>query len=196
MEKRVDCPRDCELALLAATVSEQLRSVGARMVTAESCSGGWIAKVCTDLAGSSAWFEGGFISYSNAAKQRQLGVPEALLQQHGAVSREVAKAMAQGAIAHSDAQVAVAVSGIAGPAGGTEQKRVGCVCFAWSNRNGVTISDQQQFAGGREAVRRQTVAHALRGILDICGTRPAANGVTAAVALRHEEGDVAPQCVE
>uniref|UniRef100_UPI003F876168 CinA family protein n=1 Tax=Alicycliphilus soli TaxID=3228789 RepID=UPI003F876168 len=130
------------------------------LATAESCTGGLIAAACTDLAGSSQWFERGFVSYSNAAKTELLGVPAALIAQHGAVSEPVARAMAEGAVAHSAARVAVAVTGVAGPTGGSPDKPVGTVWFGWCI-DGVTHSELRQFAGDRAAVRAQTVRHAL-----------------------------------
>ena len=134
------------------------------MVTAESCTGGMIAAACTDLAGSSAWFERGFITYSNAAKTELLGVDAALIAEHGAVSEQVARAMAQGAILRSNAQVAVAVTGIAGPSGGSKDKPVGTVWFGWSVAGEVT-SECRVFAGDRAAVRAATVDYALQNLL-------------------------------
>jgi nicotinamide-nucleotide amidase len=134
------------------------------LATAESCTGGLIAAACTDLAGSSNWFERGFVTYSNAAKTELLGVPAELIARHGAVSEPVARAMAAGAIAHSRAQVSVAVTGVAGPTGGSADKPVGTVCFGW-HASGQTHTETQHFTGDRAAVRAQTVAHALRGLL-------------------------------
>ncbi len=133
---------------------------GLMMATAESCTGGLIAATCTDLAGSSAWFERGFVTYSNAAKTESLGVPAALIAQHGAVSEPVVRAMALGALAHSRAQVAVAVTGVAGPGGGSADKPVGTVWLAWAV-GGRVSTECRQFAGDRAAVRSATVAHAL-----------------------------------
>jgi nicotinamide-nucleotide amidase len=135
------------------------------MATAESCTGGMIAAACTDLAGSSAWFERGFVTYSNAAKTDLLGVPEASLQTHGAVSETVARAMAAGACAHSLAQVSIAVTGIAGPSGGSHDKPVGTVWLAWSV-DGRLDAQRMHFEGGRSAVRSATVLAALSGLLD------------------------------
>ena len=129
------------------------------LTTAESCTGGLIAAECTTLAGSSAWFERGFVSYSNASKTELLGVDAALIAQHGAVSEPVARAMVQGALRHSHAQVAVAVTGVAGPSGGSADKPVGTVWFGWATPRGVH-SEVQHFAGDRSAVRAATVAHA------------------------------------
>jgi len=135
------------------------------MAAAESCTGGWIAKCCTDRAGSSAWFERGFVTYSNAAKTDLLGVDAALLERAGAVSEAVARAMAAGALGRSAADVALAVTGIAGPDGGTPDKPVGTVWFAWAV-GGPVAAECVRFEGGREAVRRQSVRYALEGLLD------------------------------
>jgi len=143
-----------------------LRAQGASLATAESCTGGLIAGACTDLAGSSEWFERGFVTYSNAAKTDMLGVPTALLQAHGAVSEPVARAMAQGALLHSRAQWSVAVTGIAGPGGGSADKPVGTVWFAWATPGGLH-SECQRFDGGRAAVRSATVEHSLRTLMDL-----------------------------
>jgi nicotinamide-nucleotide amidase len=129
------------------------------LATAESCTGGLIAAECTALAGSSAWFERGFVSYSNAAKTELLGVDASLIAQHGAVSEPVVRAMVQGALRHSRAQVAVAVTGVAGPSGGSADKPVGTVWFGWATPGGVHTA-VQHFAGDRSAVRAATVAHA------------------------------------
>ena len=135
-----------------------------KLATAESCTGGMIAAACTDLAGSSAWFERGFVTYSNEAKTQMLGVTASLITQHGAVSQEVVRAMVQGAIAHSRAQVAVAVTGVAGPAGGSAAKPVGTVWFGFATPAGV-VTEMQRFAGDRAAVRAATVQHALQRLL-------------------------------
>ena len=134
------------------------------MTTAESCTGRLIAGACTDLPGSSNWFERGFVTYSNAAKTELLGVDAALIQTHGAVSEPVARAMAEGAVRHALARVSVAVTGVAGPTGGSVEKPVGTVWFGWSV-NGVTTTERQQFDGDRAAVRHATVQHALTGLL-------------------------------
>ena len=151
-----------------AIISQALLARGQVLVTAESCTGGLIAAACTDVAGSSQWFERGWVSYSNAAKNQELGVPLALLAEHGAVSQAVARAMAEGALAHSPAQVSLAVTGIAGPDGGTPDKPVGLVWLAWCV-DGQTHSVQQQFAGNRAAVRQQTVAFALQRLRQLLG---------------------------
>ena len=136
------------------------------LTTAESCTGGMIAAACTDLPGSSAWFERGFVSYSNASKTELLGVDAALIQHCGAVSEEVVHAMVQGALQQSHAQVAVAVTGVAGPDGGTAAKPVGTVWFGWATPAGVT-TEVQHFTGDRSAVRAATVAHALQGVVQL-----------------------------
>lgn len=133
------------------------------LATAESCTGGLIAATCTDLPGSSAWFERGFVSYSNASKTELLGVDPALIEHFGAVSEEVVRAMAQGALAHSSGHIAVAVTGVAGPSGGTSAKPVGTVWFGWAAPAGVT-TEVKHFAGDRAAVRAATVEHALQGV--------------------------------
>lgn len=145
-------------------LAKKLKKFGWRMATAESCTGGLIAAACTDLPGSSAWFERGFVTYSNAAKTGMLGVDAALIDAHGAVSEAVARAMAEGALRHSLAQVSLAVTGVAGPTGGSVDKPVGTVWFAWATPAGV-FAERQRFAGDRAAVRKATVAHALAGLL-------------------------------
>lgn len=140
-----------------------------RLTTAESCTGGWIAKCCTDLPGSSAWFHGGYVSYSYAAKEQQLGVIHADLEVHGAVSEEIAAQMAIGARQRSGAEIAVSATGIAGPDGGLPNKPVGLVCFAWSITGGAILTGSKVLSGDREAIRRQTVIHALQGVLDAVG---------------------------
>jgi nicotinamide-nucleotide amidase len=146
--------------------ADLLLSRGLKLATAESCTGGLIAAACTDLAGSSDWFERGFVSYSNAAKTELLGVDAALIERDGAVSESVVRAMAQGALAHSHAQVAVAVTGIAGPSGGSAAKPVGTVWLGWALPTGV-VSEVQQFAGDRAAVRAATVRHALKRLVEL-----------------------------
>jgi len=138
------------------------------LATAESCTGGLIAAACTDLAGSSVWFERGFVTYSNAAKTELLGVDAALIAHHGAVSEPVARAMAAGALAQSHAQVAVAVTGVAGPSGGSADKPVGTVWFGWATPAGVS-SEVQHFGGDRAAIRQATVHHALTRLLQQLG---------------------------
>lgn len=145
-------------------ISLRLMQHGHLLATAESCSGGMIAAACTDLSGSSQWFERGFVTYSNAAKTEMLGVPAGLIEQEGAVSEAVARAMADGALAHSRAHASLAVTGVAGPTGGSEAKPVGTVWFAWCV-NGETHSEMQHFAGDRAAVRTATVRYALQRLL-------------------------------
>lgn len=160
---------DAALARLAARVGRHLQARGRRVVTAESCTGGWIAKSMTDVAGSSQWFDEGFVTYSNTAKRRRLGVSRALLEAQGAVSDVVVRAMALGALQRSAAAVAVAVSGIAGPGGAVFGKPVGSVWLCWAWRRGRSIrftSELRHFRGDREAVRRKTVARALQGLLE------------------------------
>ena len=135
-----------------------------KLATAESCTGGMIAAACTDLAGSSAWFERGFVTYSNEAKTQMLGVDASLITRHGAVSEEVVRAMVQGAIAHSRAQIAVAVTGVAGPTGGSAAKPVGTVWFGFATPAGV-VTEMQRFAGDRAAVRAVSVQHAFQRLL-------------------------------
>lgn len=151
-----------------SALAQALRQQGLQLATAESCTGGLIAAACTELAGSSDWFERGVVSYSNQAKTELLSVPEALIAQHGAVSEPVARAMAEGALRHGKAQVSVAVTGVAGPSGGSAAKPVGTVWFGFSVR-GQTHSEVQRFDGDRAAVRQATVAHALRRLLELLG---------------------------
>jgi nicotinamide-nucleotide amidase len=159
-------PTDKELEALALKLGRALHVRGWRSAAAESCTGGWIAKVLTDVAGSSQWFEGSVVAYSNAAKTELLGVPSDVLAMHGAVSEETVRAMAEGARRRFGAQLAVAVSGIAGPGGGTQDKPVGTVHFAWATPDNVTAA-RRIFAGSREAVRRQTVALALERLIEL-----------------------------
>lgn len=151
---------------LVANLAYILQKNGWLMATAESCTGGMIAAACTDLAGSSNWFERGFVTYSNEAKTELLGVDAALIGRHGAVSEEVARAMVQGAIAHSPAQAAVAVTGVAGPAGGSAAKPVGTVWFGWATPAGI-VSEMQRFDGDRAEVRQATVRHALQRLHEL-----------------------------
>jgi len=151
---------------MVTDVADFLQEKGWRLATAESCTGGWVAKACTDLAGSSAWFECGLVTYSNAAKQKLLGVLPETLETHGAVSEAVTAEMAQGALRVSAGDVVVSVSGIAGPGGATATKPVGMVCFGWATAE-QTVTDTQCFSGDRDAVRRQSVEHALQRILTL-----------------------------
>ena len=154
------------IAMQVAALAEALRARAWRLATAESCTGGLIAAACTDLAGSSDWFECGYVTYSNAAKTTMLGVSDGLIAAHGAVSEPVARAMAQGARLRAGADWAVAVTGVAGPGGGSPEKPVGTVWLAWSGPNG-ELCEQQRFAGDRAAVRAATVAAALQGLIDL-----------------------------
>jgi nicotinamide-nucleotide amidase len=151
---------------LAARVGNSLDQKRLRLATAESCTGGWIATAVTAVAGSSAWFERGFVTYSNEAKQESLGVAAELIASHGAVSEPVALAMAQGALRHSHADVAVSVTGIAGPGGATPGKPVGTVCLSWAGPGQRRVVRTCRFQGDREAVRRQSVEAALLGLLE------------------------------
>lgn len=154
---------------LAQRVGAALHARRAMLAVAESCTGGGIAKAITDVPGSSLWFDRGFVTYANIAKQEMLGVSAQTLAQSGAVSVQTVREMAQGALVHSRAQWSVAVSGIAGPGGGTPEKPVGTVCFAWSQLAGPTLSAVEHFTGERDAIRQQSVARALRGLLEMLG---------------------------
>ena len=157
--------------ILAAQIGGLLKAHGLKLATAESCTGGGVAQAITDVTGSSAWFERGFITYSNLAKQQMLGVSEATLTQHGAVSEAAVREMVAGALANSAAQVALAVSGIAGPEGGTPDKPVGTVWFAWGIKHGATHVQRHQIGGSRAEVRAQSVHIALQGVIDLLGRR-------------------------
>jgi nicotinamide-nucleotide amidase len=154
-----------DLVSLATRVAEQLNGKSMKLATAESCTGGWVATALTAIPGSSAWFERGFVTYSNESKRELLGVQEPTLGAHGAVSEQVASEMARGALARSRAQCAVAVTGIAGPDGGSAEKPVGTVCFAWAGPGNRLKSATRRFPGDREEVRRQSVAVALEGVI-------------------------------
>jgi nicotinamide-nucleotide amidase len=156
-----------DLEALSRRVGERLRSASAILVTAESCTGGGVAEAVTSVAGASDWFDRGFVVYSNAAKRELLGVAEETLSRHGAVSEETAREMARGALERSGATHAVAVTGIAGPGGGSPGKPVGTVCFAWATARGAPRSETRHFPGDRESVRRQSVVHSLQGVLQL-----------------------------
>jgi nicotinamide-nucleotide amidase len=159
---------DAKLKRLAARVGRRLLTEHRHVVTAESCTGGWIAKALTDIAGSSQWFIEGFVTYSNLSKMRRLGVPRAVLDKSGAVSEEAVRAMAAGALRRTSAQIAVAVTGIAGPDGAVPGKPVGTVWLGWAIRRGGAIRVHTQlkhFRGDRDSVRRKTVRLALEGLL-------------------------------
>jgi nicotinamide-nucleotide amidase len=158
-------PTDDDLQALAAQVGDRLHARHACLATAESCTGGWVAKVLTDVPGSSSWFERGFVTYSNEAKQDMLGVPGELLHQYGAVSEATVRAMAEGALDNSRADHSLAITGIAGPGGGTTEKPVGYVWVAWAGGGRPTESRSCRFKGERADVRRQSVVTALNGLL-------------------------------
>ena len=151
---------------LARKVGRRLRAAGAMLVTAESCTGGWVSEVVTSVSGSSRWFERGFVTYSDAAKRQMLGVNKKTLRRHGAVSQETAREMARGALKRSRGSIAIAVTGVAGPTGGSAAKPVGMVCFAFVTLKRV-LSETQYFKGNRESVRRQSVVRALEGVLEL-----------------------------
>lgn len=161
-----------DLEQLAALLGKRLVARGEWLVAAESCTGGWVAQSVTAVAGSSAWFDRGFVTYSNAAKVDMLGVPQITIDRHGAVSEAVARAMAQGALAHGRADWALAVTGIAGPSGGSAEKPVGTVCFAWAGREAGCEAQTCRFDGDRASVREQSVRHVLRGLLERLDNQP------------------------
>lgn len=161
----VSAPTDADLQALAERVAASAQQRRLMLVTAESCTGGWIAKALTDLPGSSAWFDAGVVTYSYGAKEALLGVNPRTLERTGAVSEETALEMVSGALARFGAGMAVAVTGIAGPTGGTPDKPVGTVWISWKRRGGYAHAMLFQFPGDREAVRRQTVAAALNGVI-------------------------------
>lgn len=150
---------------LARKVGDALKARGLKLVTAESCTGGWVAMALTAIAGSSDWFERGYVTYSNESKHEALGVPADTLRGHGAVSEETAREMAAGALARGHGQVALAITGVAGPTGGSVDKPVGTVCFAWADGSKI-LSETRRFDGDRESVRRQSVVRALQGVLE------------------------------
>jgi nicotinamide-nucleotide amidase len=151
----------------AETLGARLKARRDVIVTAESCTGGWVAQELTAIAGSSAWFDRGFVTYSNAAKQEMLGVHADTISRHGAVSEETASEMARGALERSKGTVALAITGVAGPSGGTPAKPVGTVCFGWALKGRPPRAETRRFAGDREAVRRQSVEHALARVLEL-----------------------------
>ncbi|MGO8755539.1 MAG: CinA family protein [Gallionellaceae bacterium] len=153
--------------MLAVRVGELLKSHGMMLATAESCTGGEVAMAVTEIAGSSAWFERGFVTYANAAKVEMLGVRQSTLDQHGAVSELAVREMAEGALQHSHAHVALAVSGVAGPSGGTPDKPVGTVWFAWSLREGATRAQMQHLSGNRSGIRALATRISLQGVIDL-----------------------------
>jgi len=155
-----------KLPALARRIGVRLKARGLELATAESCTGGWIAQAVTSVPGRSEWVDRGVVTYSNGAKKELLGVRARTLSRHGAVSEATAREMASGALARSRAQIAVAVTGIAGPTGGTKEKPVGMMCFAWSRKGRCPESFTRRFSGGRESVRRQSVIAALQGLLE------------------------------
>jgi nicotinamide-nucleotide amidase len=152
---------------LAVQVGTLLKSHGMMLTTAESCTGGGVAEAITEVPGSSAWYERGFVTYSNLSKQQMLGVRDATLKQHGAVSEMTVREMVAGALRNSSAQVALSVSGIAGPEGGTPDKPVGTVWFAWGITAGETHAKRYQLSGNRAEVRNQAVRIALQGVVNL-----------------------------
>ena len=158
---------DEALYRLATRLGRALKRRDLMIATAESCTGGWIGQAITMVPGSSEWFERGFVTYTYISKREMLGVSPRTLARHGAVSEQVVKEMASGALARSHAQVAIAISGVAGPSGGTPDKPVGTVCVAWAVKRGPLAVETRRFRGDRDAVRRRSVAHALRGALKI-----------------------------
>lgn len=159
------------LYALAERVGNALKARDLMLVTAESCTGGWIAQAVTMVPGSSEWFERGYVTYTYISKREMLGVRDATLGAHGAVAEEVVREMAAGALERSHAQVAVAVSGVAGPGGGTPGKPVGTVCFAWAAKDGASRAQTLRFSGDRDAVRRKSVERALNGVLALLAAR-------------------------
>jgi nicotinamide-nucleotide amidase len=155
------------LQTLARTVAARLQELNLQLASAESCTGGWLAKIATDLPGSSHWFERGFITYSNEAKQDLLGVRPQTLAAYGAVSAETAHEMAAGVLARSRAQVSVAITGIAGPGGGTADKPVGLVWFGWARQGKEPVVRSARFEGDRDAVRRQAVQTGWEGLVEL-----------------------------
>jgi nicotinamide-nucleotide amidase len=154
-----------DLNHLAEQAGAALKSRGLMLASAESCTGGWVGEVVTSVPGSSHWYDRGFITYTNESKQEMLGVSAQTLSEFGAVSEQTVREMAAGALKHSRAHITLAISGIAGPGGGTPDKPVGTVCMAWATRNGAGLSQTLYFQGDRTAVRRQAVAAALQGVL-------------------------------
>ena len=164
---------DDDITVLAGELGEACVSQGRRLIIAESCTGGGVAEAITRVAGSSGWFDRGFVTYSDAAKLEMLGVLEETLAAHGAVSEETVREMASRALERSSAHAAVAVTGIAGPSGGSVEKPVGLVWFAWSLRGGSVVVESRRFGGDRDGVRRQAVIYALRGLLELLRNTPA-----------------------
>jgi len=160
---------DSELRQLALELGQTLAGKGMMLATAESCTGGWVSMLLTSIPGSSAWYERGFVTYANAAKVEMLGVPSVLLDTVGAVAEDTALAMAEGALKHSHAQAALAITGIAGPGGGTREKPVGLVCYGWALADGTTMTSTCRLDGDREEIRSRAVAAAMRGLIELLG---------------------------
>lgn len=158
-----------DLAMQAGTALSRQELM---LVTAESCTGGWLGQTITSIAGSSGWFDRGFVTYTDISKQEMLGVSNATLERYGAVSEQTAYEMAAGAVARSHAQVAVSITGIAGPDGGTAQKPVGMICFAWVMKDGMALTETRYYSGSREEIRRQSVVGALQGVIDLLYSVP------------------------
>jgi nicotinamide-nucleotide amidase len=160
-------PSDAELFQLSEQLGELLKQKAWMLASAESCTGGWVGQLVTAVAGSSQWYDRGFITYTNLSKQEMLGVAAATLEVHGAVSEETVREMAQGALKRSRAQISVSVSGIAGPGGGTRKKPVGTVCIGWATTDGKLLSTTCRLGGDREEIRVRAVAAALRGLIEL-----------------------------
>ncbi len=160
---------DQSLNNLSKELGSTLQSRGMMLAVAESCTGGWVSQAVTAISGSSAWFDRGFVTYSNAAKNEMLGVKLSTLQEFGAVSEEVVREMAEGVLKNSSSEISLAISGIAGPTGATDGKSIGTVCFAWALRNSAVKTEQYLFSGDRESVRYQSVVMALKGVIDMVG---------------------------
>lgn len=163
---------DADLVALSAAIGAACLEHRLSIATAESCTGGWAAQVITHTAGSSGWFERGFVTYANAAKIEMLGVRPETLEKHGAVSLETAAEMASGALIYSNALISLAITGIAGPTGGSPDKPVGTVCFAWCSHDGAPSCERRLFGGDREAIRRQAVIYALSGLIERARNMP------------------------
>ncbi len=156
---------DNELLVLAKELGERLKAGNLKLALAESCTGGMAAQYITAIAGSSAWFDCGFVTYSNQSKQHMLGVPAAILEKYGAVSEQIAIAMAEGALSHSQAGIVASITGIAGPDGSTADKPVGTVCFAWAGKGLKTITSIESFKGDRQKIRQQAVQHLMANLI-------------------------------
>jgi len=165
-----------EFNKLATQLGEKLEAHNFMLTTAESCTGGQVAEVVTSVSGSACWFERGFVTYSNQAKQEMLGVKTATLEKYGAVSEETAQEMAAGALLHSHAQISIAVTGIAGPTGGSVEKPIGTVCFAWTGKSLPTQSATQHFTGDRNSIRTQAVKYILEKIIQTLTPAPLPEG--------------------